>query len=283
VDSGQSEGGVPDFPLSTPFEGVVNKEYKRRVDVAKARIVETKGLLEFTGTSVDLFHRSAYDFLQESPQIREVSEKYRGLRPAAVMVKTHLAHLWICSLGKISAERLAELLGNPELDTNKEEKHRWLDAVESVARHIETTLGLHLLLSDVFGPSLSDYYLQRDPTRSCSHVHWVTYHIGDLDYVQRRLQDTPEAMHSDGERSLLLAAMHGLRVPIVNYLLDNGVSPHGQVASLDLGHRTLKMPVWVSFCTQLVDSTLRLHHLHHRRSTPDRVGICYRMLESLRY
>lgn len=261
----------PEFPTTSTIKTYTEAECDKRRQLAKRRVARTKGLLEITDlpdsprrhspsstiTRVNFFHRTAYEFFEESQQMRDLSTRFPDMRSVSLKVKVHLAQLWFLDKSKyLPTEDSPMILGNI-LNSSKEwkdfteERHRWLDGLRKVARY-HNTKGPPIFCGWSIRPSLfRSGQLQKI---GYSHLHYVISWIGDLEYVRRELDDMPGTMHADGELSLLLSASTAwYATPLVEYLLERGVSPNEQVEFHGTNHTA---SVWFIFCTLFASLTV---------------------------
>ncbi|KAK1765996.1 hypothetical protein QBC33DRAFT_620898 [Phialemonium atrogriseum] len=246
-------------PTTSTIKTYTEAECDKRRELAKSRVARTKGLLEITDlsyhgwtniTRVNLFHRTAYEFFQDSQQMRDLSARFPDMRRASLEVKVYLAQLWVLDNSKYPPTQASPKILGKILSSSKEwkyfteERHRWLDCLRKVALYHNTKgppifCGV-LLTSFLLGEmGLSEI--------GYSHLHYIVNLIGDLEYVRRELDGMPGTMHANGELSLLLSASTGwYATPLVEYLLERGVSPNEQVKFHDTNHTA---SVWLIFCT----------------------------------
>ncbi|KAK6514665.1 hypothetical protein TWF281_004862 [Arthrobotrys megalospora] len=274
-------------PLATTSAEGSNAELDRKCRLADFWLAETKGLLELTpagtswtsqGSRVGFFHRTAYEFFKESQRMQGMSAEFPFVIRNLILAKTHLANIWAfnssANLGDFR-KLLQESWGTE--DVSIEQKYHIFDCLEAttsdlIQRPFLACLGRNAgyLNPRRFASNRFTELAWWEANVDChgasySHIHHIAYAIDDFEYLHRRLENAPDAMHAHGSLSLLVSAFSRAsaarphtqgqgyprarfkspQIPLINYLLEKGVSLNEQVQLPGSGKTA---STWMIFC-----------------------------------
>ncbi|KAI1080957.1 hypothetical protein F5B20DRAFT_579779 [Whalleya microplaca] len=255
------------FPVKHPIGTYSDTEMESRAQEAQFIVGQTKGLLEITGGDeksyqrIGFFHRTVYDFVNRSKQMRAFSKGLSHINQTKLEIRILLAKAWFLEAGHLAQARLLMLYKLFSLkrgwEDNDEDKYAWLDAFEKVAKHHQRNGPIPITGMVVALPHEDSSKYTSSIKTQYFHTNWVVFLFGDSKYMRRKLQHKPELLRSNGEVSLLLSAIFSRNdnATIFTSLLKMGASIN-EIVQLQVPAKDIKMSVWTILCIFFAESKI---------------------------
>jgi hypothetical protein len=252
----------PAFPASYEIQPYTDNENKELQATAESEVDDfTKGLLEITnpqylhpgedsdpffGKGVQFFHRTLWDFVKQSKQLRDFSTEFPDCMGFEARARVLLAELWFVKskyIASIVTLPIRSLLYEYPCGPSRDAQ---LDSLERVfSHHIQAGCsgipGTAVLCHSAWG-----FCLDRG---TLSFIHYVTWGLGDVEYIRRRVSKHPDLLQAKDDLSLIVSASlaRGDESTMLKMFLDLGASPTEQVKLKSRKYETTAS-AWMIFC-----------------------------------
>lgn len=216
---------------------------------------------------VVFLHRTVYDFIRQSEDMRKYSAEY-SITVASLLIKVTLANLWFQNTehATISGDMMHDRfqIWNSEIKSNRNQALILLNAMKTAVQyHIDRG-------SRRFPGRATDFAftMYKDSAYTLSWSYWVLFYLRDENLIMNELKIMNLLDEGDEMLSPLLTAVYKSTAAhmfadsstrIVEYLLRSGVSPNKRITA-KYRKFYISASVWHYFCVILATNWLLRAH-----------------------